>query len=117
MPRQQYPNHPAPDLFLPSLCGRSARGEGGAGRRCENIKNLELGSSETQEAGHGHENTLQNPRLTPRFWGTFTPGPMQNGKLFTRSQNELGNFFTRNENELGNFFTQNRELPVPSLHK
>ncbi len=76
---------------------------------------LEWGSLETQEAGHGHENTLQNPRLTPRFSGTFTPGQHENRELFTRNQNEVGNFFTRNENELGNFFRPNRELPASSL--
>ena len=80
--RPQYPNHRRRTLSPPSLCGRSARGEGGAGRRCKNIKILEPGSSEAQEADHGHETTLQNPRLTPRFSGTFTPGQQGNRELF-----------------------------------
>ncbi len=72
---------------------------------------LEWGSLEVQEAGHGHENPLPNPRLIPRFWGTFTPDQHENGELLTRSQNEVGNFFTRTKNELGNFFQANGELP------
>ena len=88
----------------------SQTGEMREGAAASNIKNLELGSSETQEAGHGHENTLQNPRLTPPpppdFQELSRLTNMKIGNFLLVAKMHLGTFSLVTKMQLGTFFAQ-----------